>query len=161
MNSSGTTIWRTLIPITSVQDIGLEVYSGTSWWFGPAGHVYFSPVDDKDELSEENRQFEISCRNLVDPAAEDGKRFSWGVPATNERVLSHFTVCCSIDFLCVDTDSHLRTTTPGSVKHSLECPRETGKNSPRSRAHAWKLSMVGIRLSYSATLAIPCPVCFN
>lgn len=89
---AGTTIWRTLIPITTVKDIGPEVYSGTSWWFGTAGHVYFSPVDDKNELAEEERQFEISCRNLVDPATDTTKRFSWGVPATNERVVSHFTV---------------------------------------------------------------------
>ncbi|KIW29466.1 uncharacterized protein PV07_05280 [Cladophialophora immunda] len=87
---TGTTIWRTLIPISAVA-YQHELNSLTSWWYGPAGHVYLSPVDDPEELSENERMFEISCRNLVDPETVGGKRFSWGIPATNQRVQSHFT----------------------------------------------------------------------
>ncbi|OAL26876.1 hypothetical protein AYO20_09909 [Fonsecaea nubica] len=90
---TGTTIWRTLIPISAVAHQP-DLNSGTSWWYGPAGHVYLSPVDDASELAESERMFEISCRNLVDPEIAAGgktKRFSWGIPATNERVQSHFT----------------------------------------------------------------------
>jgi salicylate hydroxylase len=35
--------------------------------------------------------FEISCRNVIDPSTSLGKGFSWGIPATKERVESHFT----------------------------------------------------------------------
>jgi salicylate hydroxylase len=68
-----------------------DVKTYTTWWFGKSGHVYTSPVDDPGELSDEQRMLEISCRSLIDPATDTRKRFSWGVPATNERVLSHFT----------------------------------------------------------------------
>ncbi|KIX94173.1 uncharacterized protein Z520_10199 [Fonsecaea multimorphosa CBS 102226] len=87
---TGTTIWRTLIPISAVAHQP-DLNSLTSWWYGPAGHVYLSPVDDPEELDESERMFEISCRNLVDPETASGKRFSWGIPATNQRVQSHFT----------------------------------------------------------------------
>lgn len=36
--------------------------------------------------------FEIAARKVVDPATVKGKKFSWGVPATKERVESFFTV---------------------------------------------------------------------
>ncbi|OAP61504.1 hypothetical protein AYL99_03707 [Fonsecaea erecta] len=85
-----TTIWRTLIPISTISHQA-ELNSLTSWWYGPAGHVYLSPVDDPEELGESERMFEISCRNLVDPETVGGKRFSWGIPTTNQRVQSHFT----------------------------------------------------------------------
>lgn len=88
---TGTIIWRTLIPLSKVAHLP-DVNTTTTWWYGKAGHVYTSPVDDAGELSDDKRTLEISCRNLVDPATDTRKRFSWGVPATNERVLSHFTV---------------------------------------------------------------------
>lgn len=87
---SGTTIWRCLIPVSSVSHIP-DVGTTTTWWHGRAGHVYTSPVDDPSEAKESEPLFEISCRNLIDPATATWKRFSWGVPATNERVESHFT----------------------------------------------------------------------
>ena len=90
-NFTGTTIWRTLIPLSKVSHLP-DVNTYTTWWYGKAGHVYTSPVDDPDELNDGQRMLEISCRNLVDPATDTRKRFSWGVPATNERVVSHFTV---------------------------------------------------------------------
>ena len=89
LTTLGTIIWRTLLPASAVSQ---EVRKCTQWWFGPPGHVYVSPVDDVSEKNEENQMFEISCRNVIDPTTAKGKRFSWGVPATNERVQSHFTV---------------------------------------------------------------------
>ncbi|KAL2431808.1 hypothetical protein ABEF95_014039 [Exophiala dermatitidis] len=86
---TGTTIWRTLIPVRTIAHIP-DLTSSTSWWHGPEGHVYHSLVDDPAEVPEEKRMFEISARNVVDPATATGKRFSWGIPATNERVQSHF-----------------------------------------------------------------------
>ncbi|KPI45097.1 2-heptyl-3-hydroxy-4(1H)-quinolone synthase [Cyphellophora attinorum] len=94
---TGTTIFRTLIPISSVQHIP-DVAEGTSWWHGPDGHVYLSPVDDPEEIGYRNadgwqeRMFEISCRRTfaVEEEAEE-KKFSWGVPVSKQRVGSHFT----------------------------------------------------------------------
>lgn len=88
---TGTTIWRTLIPLSKVSHLP-EVNTYTTWWYGRVGHVYTSPVDDSSEVGDDKRMLEISCRNLVDAATDTRKRFSWGVPVTNERVLSHFTV---------------------------------------------------------------------
>lgn len=53
-------------------------------------------VDDPNEVGEDERMFEIAARNVVDPETATGKTFSWGIPATNERVLSHFTVSASV-----------------------------------------------------------------
>ncbi|KAH8600707.1 salicylate hydroxylase [Bisporella sp. PMI_857] len=85
---TGTTIWRTLIPLATVSP---EINDHTSWWHGKAGHVYFSPVDDPSETSDDKQMFEIACRNIINPATALGKRYSWGVPATKERVEAHFT----------------------------------------------------------------------
>jgi salicylate hydroxylase len=49
-------------------------------------------VDDPSEKSPEEQLFEIAARNVIDPETATGKRFSWGVPATKERVESHFIV---------------------------------------------------------------------
>lgn len=35
---------------------------------------------------------EISARYLIDPATDKERRFSWGIPATNERVDGRFRV---------------------------------------------------------------------
>lgn len=35
--------------------------------------------------------FEIAVHNVVPAEAVTEKTFSWGIPVTNERVLSHFT----------------------------------------------------------------------
>lgn len=79
------------MPLSSATHLP-DVNTYTTWWYGKAGHVYTSPVDNSDEMDSDQRMLEISCRSLVDPATDTRKRFSWGVPATNERVLSHFTV---------------------------------------------------------------------
>ncbi|RFU30121.1 hypothetical protein B7463_g6227, partial [Scytalidium lignicola] len=86
---TGTTIWRVIIPETTVAHLP-DLTVSTAWWHGPAGHVYFSKVDDPEELGDGERMFEIAARNVIDPETATGKRFSWGIPATNERVESHF-----------------------------------------------------------------------
>lgn len=63
----------------------------TGWWHGPAGHFYNSFVDDPSETPEEEQKFEIAVHNVVPAETVKEKRFSWGIPATNERVESHFT----------------------------------------------------------------------
>lgn len=88
----GTTVWRVLIPKSSISHIP-DVSESTSWWHGPSGHAYFSPVDDPSETAPEDEKFEISVRHVVDPEIDKERRFSWGIPATNERVAAHFTVC--------------------------------------------------------------------
>ncbi|KAI1611374.1 salicylate hydroxylase [Exophiala viscosa] len=89
INFTGTTIWRVLIPVTSVEHIP-ELTVSTSWWHGPTGHIYHSFVDDPGEVPYEERMMEIAARNVVDPETVTAKTFSWGVPATKERVESHF-----------------------------------------------------------------------
>ncbi|KAH7330486.1 salicylate hydroxylase [Rhexocercosporidium sp. MPI-PUGE-AT-0058] len=87
---TGTTIFRVLIPASSVAHIP-EIHGVNTWWHGPKGHFYGSPVDDPEETSEEDQKFEIAARSVVDPTTAIGKRFSWGVPATKERVEAFFT----------------------------------------------------------------------
>jgi salicylate hydroxylase len=101
---TGTTIWRTLIPLSKVSHLP-DVNTYTTWWYGKVGHVYTSPVDDSGELNDDQRMLEISCRNLVDPAIDTRKRFSWGVPVINERVLSHFTASISPPLLLTESQS--------------------------------------------------------
>ncbi|KAJ9194491.1 hypothetical protein DTO164E3_4181 [Paecilomyces variotii] len=87
---TGTTVWRVLIPKSSISHIPY-VSESTSWWHGPSGHAYFSPVDDPSETAPADEKFEISVRHVVDPEIDKERRFSWGIPATNERVGAHFT----------------------------------------------------------------------
>ncbi|RAO72346.1 uncharacterized protein BHQ10_008358 [Talaromyces amestolkiae] len=87
---TGTTIWRTLVPLSSISHIP-DVPTCTSWWHGTAGHVYFSPVDDPSEIDPEKQDIEISSRFLVDPETDKVRRWSWGIDTTNEHVEAHFT----------------------------------------------------------------------
>jgi salicylate hydroxylase len=64
----------------------------TTWWHGPTGHFYGSLVDDPSETPPEEQMFEIAARKVVDPAKVTGRKFSWGVPATKDRVESFFMV---------------------------------------------------------------------
>ena len=86
----GTTIWRVLIPAWTVSNIP-SVLPSTSWWHSPSGHVYTSLVDSPSSTSLTAQMFEIAARSVIDPSLATGKQFSWGVPAKNERVKSHFT----------------------------------------------------------------------
>lgn len=90
-SSLGTTIWRVLIPLSSISHIP-NISTSTAWWHGPSGHVYFSLVDDPSEKAPDEQMFEIAGRNVIDPSTLTEKRFSWGIPATNQRVESHFKV---------------------------------------------------------------------
>ncbi len=63
-----------------------------TWWHGPTGHFYGSLVDDPSETGEADMKFEIAARKVIDPSTALSKKFSWGVPATKERVESFFTV---------------------------------------------------------------------
>jgi len=92
LTNTGTTIFRTLVSLNSILPI-TDMTPATTWWHGPSGHFYGSLVDDPSETPEGERMFEIAARKVVDPATAVGKRFSWGVPATKERVESFFTVC--------------------------------------------------------------------
>ena len=87
---TGRTIWRVIIPKSLIIDIP-EMTSSTAWWHGPAGHFYNCLVDDPTEKSADEQMFEIAVHNVVPAATVKEKRFSWGIPATNERVESHFT----------------------------------------------------------------------
>jgi hypothetical protein len=96
---TGTTIFRVLVPVTSIAHIP-ELTPATTWWHGPSGHFYGSLVDDPDETPLEEQMFEIAARKVVDPTTVKGKKFSWGVPATKERVESFFTVSLLRLFFC-------------------------------------------------------------
>ncbi|OKL61840.1 hypothetical protein UA08_02296 [Talaromyces atroroseus] len=87
---SGITIWRTLVPRSLLAHIP-DIPTCTSWWHGPSGHAYFSPVDDPSRTEPEDEMIEISSRTIVDPETDKTRRWSWGVPTTNEHVESHFT----------------------------------------------------------------------
>jgi len=124
----GTTIWRTLLPASAVSE---EVRKCTQWWFGPPGHVYVSPVDDVSEMNENDQMFEISCRNVIDPTVAIGKRVSWGVPATNKRVQSHFTVSVLVFSLSVGllTDIYMRRSSTQELKTPWHWSRKVGGRS--------------------------------
>ena len=144
---TGTTIWRTLIPLSKVAHLP-DVNTTTTWWYGKVGHVYTSPVDDASEFSDDKRTLEISCRNLVDPATDTRKRFSWGVPATNERVLSHFTVS-TIQNLALEGRAD---TVSRIIAHKFEMlwlkhQKAPGRSSLLSRVRGCKSSQLGTRLS--------------
>ncbi|PMD17737.1 salicylate hydroxylase [Hyaloscypha hepaticicola] len=87
---TGRTIWRVIIPKSLIIDIPIMT-SSTAWWHGLAGHFYNCLVDDPSETPEEEQIFEIAVHNVVPAASVKEKRFSWGIPATNEIVESHFT----------------------------------------------------------------------
>lgn len=86
----GRTIWRVIIPKSLIVDIS-EMTSSTAWWHGPTGHFYNCLVDDPAETSEDKQMWEIAVHSVVPATRVKEKRFSWGIPATNERVESHFT----------------------------------------------------------------------
>ncbi|KAK7992325.1 hypothetical protein PG988_001119 [Apiospora saccharicola] len=78
---TGTTIWRTLLPVEAVRDLDPR-FQLTGWWHSPTTHVYFSPVGDG--------LWEIAARAYHDPATHSASKVSWGVPVTNAHVESHF-----------------------------------------------------------------------
>ncbi|KAL6710382.1 hypothetical protein ACN47E_009328 [Coniothyrium glycines] len=79
---TGTTIWRTLLPWSAVQDLDPR-FETTAWWHTPTTHVYFSPVGEG--------LWEIAARAWHDPATHSASKVSWGVPVDNAHVESHFS----------------------------------------------------------------------
>ncbi len=149
---TGTIIWRVLIPVTEIKHIP-ELTGSTSWWHGPTGHVYHSFVDDPEELEEGRRMFEIAARRVVDPETVKGKTFSWGIPATKERVESHFVVSRdSAEGIALTRLD--RTTTPGSENCLAKSRRGTGKNSRHLQVQGSKGCQGGTKSFCSATPVI-------
>jgi salicylate hydroxylase len=72
-----------------IEDIP-EMTESTAWWHGPAGHFYNCLVDDPNEKPKDEQLWEIAVHNVNPSLIGVEKRFSWGIPATNERVESHF-----------------------------------------------------------------------
>ncbi|KAH7066594.1 putative FAD-binding monooxygenase, partial [Paraphoma chrysanthemicola] len=79
---TGTTIWRTLLPWSAVQDLDPR-FDTTGWWHSPTTHVFFSLVGEG--------LWEIASRAWHDPKVHSASKVSWGVPVENEYVESHFT----------------------------------------------------------------------
>jgi hypothetical protein len=77
--------------------------------------------------------FEIAARNVIDPETATGTRFSWGIPATKERVESHFTVRLEPPDAGNESSLSNRTTTRESEKHWPEPQKASGRNSPPSQ----------------------------
>lgn len=61
-----------------------------------------SVVSTQEEIDEGKGQWEMTLRSYEDPAQAKGKKYSWGIPATNERVARHFTVCFHRQLMSVD-----------------------------------------------------------
>lgn len=85
--SIGSRTWRTLASISSAAHLGDIATSGS--WHGKTAQAFFSGVDDDSE----EELFEISLR-ASDKHASPDSAVSWGVPVTNDKVTSKFTVCC-------------------------------------------------------------------
>ncbi|KAH8787895.1 salicylate hydroxylase [Diaporthe sp. PMI_573] len=86
---NGTTIWRCLIPLDSVDNLSITKY--TAFHHGPKRMFKCSVVSTQEEIDAGKGLWEMTLRSYEDPAQAKGMKYSWGIPATNERVASHFT----------------------------------------------------------------------
>ncbi|KAJ6094952.1 hypothetical protein N7467_002465 [Penicillium canescens] len=84
LSFTGNTAFRVLVPRSRLSHIP-DITPTTSWWWGEAGHVYLSDVDDETET--ENPLFEITVRSYREPEIP-GETVYWGIPATNAKVAS-------------------------------------------------------------------------
>ncbi|KAJ5177376.1 Monooxygenase FAD-binding [Penicillium coprophilum] len=82
LHFTGNSAFRVLIPKSRLAHIP-DITTTSSWWWGEAGHVYLSDVDDEGEI--EDPLFEITVRSYREPEVS-GKTVFWGIPATNEKV---------------------------------------------------------------------------
>lgn len=90
---NGTTIWRCLIPLASVAHLSITKY--TAFHHGPQRTFKCSVVSSQDEIDAGKGLWEMTLRAFEDPGeaqTKGVKKYSWGVPASNERVASHFKV---------------------------------------------------------------------
>ncbi|KAG8156841.1 hypothetical protein KVR01_013254 [Diaporthe batatas] len=85
---NGTTIWRCLISLDAVDHLSITKY--TAFHHGPGRIFKCSVVSTEEEIGEGKGLWEMTLRSYEDPAKARGKKYSWGIPATNERVASHF-----------------------------------------------------------------------
>ncbi|KAJ5714569.1 uncharacterized protein N7483_011750 [Penicillium malachiteum] len=81
---TGNTAFRVIVPKSRLAHLP-DITSTTAWWWGEAGHVYFSDVDDERET--DDPLFEITVRSYKEPDVP-GKTVIWGIPASNEKVAS-------------------------------------------------------------------------
>ncbi|KAJ6024009.1 hypothetical protein N7540_004806 [Penicillium herquei] len=81
---TGNTAFRVIVPKSRLAHLP-DITSTTAWWWGEAGHVYFSDVDDESET--DDPLFEITVRSYKEPYVP-GKTVIWGIPASNEKVAS-------------------------------------------------------------------------
>lgn len=88
---NGTTIWRCLIPLHCVEHLSITKY--TAFHHGPQRMFKCSVVSTREEIDEGKGLWEMTLRSYEDPARAKGNKYSWGIPATNERVAIHFKVC--------------------------------------------------------------------
>ncbi|KAJ5747717.1 uncharacterized protein N7511_009413 [Penicillium nucicola] len=84
LSFTGNSAFRVLVPRSRLSQIP-DITSTTSWWWGEAGHVYLSDVDDETE--QENPLFEITIRSYRETEVP-GETVPWGIPASNEKVAS-------------------------------------------------------------------------
>lgn len=85
---TGNTAFRVLIPKSRLAHLP-DITHSTAWWWGEAGHVYLSDVDDETET--ENPLFEITLRSYKEPEIP-GETVVWGIPASNAKVASRVEV---------------------------------------------------------------------
>ncbi|KAL4946604.1 hypothetical protein BDV06DRAFT_218071 [Aspergillus oleicola] len=89
LHFTGNTAFRVLVPKARLAERGLEdITATTSWWWGKAGHLYFSDVDDTEEEERSvnpNPLFEITIRSYAEPDTP-GTTVPWGIPASNQKV---------------------------------------------------------------------------
>jgi salicylate hydroxylase len=85
---TGNSAFRVLVPKSRLAHIP-DITSTTAWWWGEAGHVYLSDVDDEGET--DDPLFEITVRSYRESEIP-GKTVVWGIPATNEKVASRVEV---------------------------------------------------------------------
>lgn len=88
LHFTGNTAFRTIVPRSRLAHLP-DITSTTAWWWGEAGHVYFSDVDDEEEI--DDPFFEITVRSYKEPEIP-GKTVVWGIPATKEKVASRVSV---------------------------------------------------------------------
>lgn len=132
---TGTTIWRTLVPLSTVQH--LDLVKSTCFHHGPNTTFKCSIVSNPEEVAAGKGLWEMTLRYREDPTKVTEKKFSWGIPATNERVASHFTVSRDLMTRCT-TDR--RPSRRRYVRRSTWSPRESGASSPPFPAHASRTS---------------------
>lgn len=79
-----------MIPLDLVKHLSISKY--TAFHHGPKRTFKCSVVSSQEEIDAGKGLWELTLRAYEDPAQAEGKKYSWGIPASNERVASHFTV---------------------------------------------------------------------